>query len=478
MAKQPAYVAYYQLKSDPFHEDAIVFQAVADRQQKAEQLQQRVLAGADLILVEGAKGAGKSMLLERVVQQLSEQVDLVLLDANFIVSPTELYWELASQYRLEPDAAATPEQLRLRLQAHAEQVRASGKCPTLAIDDIDKLSADVWAGLAPLLADRQHQRTGLTLIGLCRTQQAVGPHLIGLRDTPPEVLTLAPLQQAEAFALLEDRFTRAGSTSGVPIPEGTLQRLFVQSEGNPGAFLSAVRDQLWVEVKQAPPRSKIPWPHVVAAMVLVLVVGLALFARPGSSPEPTPVLSPVPEVPTQTRREAAAPVIEPLTFSSRAAEPAPAPEPAPEQPPAPDPAPEPAPEPSPEPEPAPAPQPVAPPAPAPQPVQTAPTPPAVASNRSEWFQPSWLTVAAANQYTVQILGARDENNLIEFAQSQNLSSNQFGYVETSVDGRPWFVLLMGSYPTNAAAREAIAALPETLRERGPWPRTIGSVRDQ
>ena len=44
------------------------------------------------------------------------------------------------------------------------------------------------------------------------------------------------------------------------------------------------------------------------------------------------------------------------------------------------------------------------------------------------------------------------------------------------DGLPWFVAVAGEYRTRDEARAAVLALPEGLRELGPWPRSLADIQ--
>lgn len=51
-------------------------------------------------------------------------------------------------------------------------------------------------------------------------------------------------------------------------------------------------------------------------------------------------------------------------------------------------------------------------------------------------------------------------------------------VPGSRDGRDYFVVLLGTYPTLADARQAAAAMPEALSDIEPWVRPVGPLRPE
>jgi len=82
---------------------------------------------------------------------------------------------------------------------------------------------------------------------------------------------------------------------------------------------------------------------------------------------------------------------------------------------------------------------------------------------------NWLKRQDPGRFTVQLLAARTPAIATEFLETNRVEG--FHVVKT----RSFTVVIFGSYPNRAAAENAIRALPATVREGGPWVRTIGSV---
>lgn len=79
-------------------------------------------------------------------------------------------------------------------------------------------------------------------------------------------------------------------------------------------------------------------------------------------------------------------------------------------------------------------------------------------------------------FTLQMLGARSEESVVKFIQSQE-QPQRFYRFKALFQGSPWHVVVYGQYPTRAAAMEAVRSLPAELRDRNPWARTISSVKE-
>ncbi len=83
--------------------------------------------------------------------------------------------------------------------------------------------------------------------------------------------------------------------------------------------------------------------------------------------------------------------------------------------------------------------------------------------------------AKPNNYTIQIAAAHSEPNIIKLA--KKLPSSQPHYVyRTKRDGKPWFILICGSFTGKQAASLVRDSLPPDIRKGStPWVRKQGEV---
>lgn len=121
---------------------------------------------------------------------------------------------------------------------------------------------------------------------------------------------------------------------------------------------------------------------------------------------------------------------------------------------------------------------------APQPITTAPPPaqpaqtqqpvkPAVTTSSNV---PSSLAALPAGNVTLQLSSASRSDSLQAFAKKQNLSN--YWVYETRREGKPWFVLIYGSYASVQEANNAIATLPADVRANKPWVKPIRQVHQE
>ncbi|MEM7378044.1 MAG: AAA family ATPase [Pseudomonadota bacterium] len=98
-----------------------------------------------------------------------------------------------------------------------------------------------------------------------------------------------------------------------------------------------------------------------------------------------------------------------------------------------------------------------------------------------WFGQSgdWLARSAADRYSIQLLlVSRDSDKLEDFMATlpATLDRQTIRAFPTQRDGRALTLVVFGDYASADAARDAIAALPRSLRRLQPFVRSVGSLR--
>lgn len=88
---------------------------------------------------------------------------------------------------------------------------------------------------------------------------------------------------------------------------------------------------------------------------------------------------------------------------------------------------------------------------------------------------AWLLRQAPGSFTLQLLAVGDEQAVAGFIQRHHLQGKA-AYFRTKSNGRPWFPVLYGIYPSRSAAVAARAKLPKNLASQGVWPRSLASVQ--
>lgn len=93
----------------------------------------------------------------------------------------------------------------------------------------------------------------------------------------------------------------------------------------------------------------------------------------------------------------------------------------------------------------------------------------------KWLKEDQLLSWPSSGYTLQVLGARSEESIIQFMKSLD-SQNRLYYFTTIYKNAPWHVLVYGQYANRTAANRAINSLPQELKKLQPWARSISGVQ--
>ncbi len=83
-----------------------------------------------------------------------------------------------------------------------------------------------------------------------------------------------------------------------------------------------------------------------------------------------------------------------------------------------------------------------------------------------------LAQQPANYFAVQVVASSTMKQATDFAQANNISEQWIA--ETSVNGKTWYVLMLGVYPNRAEADQALASVKDLNTQ--PWVRTVGSIQ--
>lgn len=82
-----------------------------------------------------------------------------------------------------------------------------------------------------------------------------------------------------------------------------------------------------------------------------------------------------------------------------------------------------------------------------------------------------------DDYTIQLLALTDLDSMKRFVARHHLQGKTT-YYRTRLGQQSWYVLVYGRYPSSAAAKKAIDALPGSLAKSHPWVRTYASVQKE
>ncbi len=479
---------FYGLAKDPFGEqvDATVFSNAGERSDIAEQLKHILTFSPQDCLLMAPAGGGKSALAHQLIKRLDDEWRVAWLNVADAPQLDTLIRELIGQLglglRVDGDLASLFRTVADVIRQRTED----GEYFLLIVQHADQLPFDVQQWLQSLRTLSPKPDSRLRQLWMAGSATAIEQ---ADNDDVWYGLVLEPFNAADAFTYLKDRFAGAGQLEGVPIEAKDVARLNDLARGLPGELNQVVKDYLIAGTfKTTERRQGFPLTHVLAgAGVVTLIVVAVLYGRQ-TEPEYVSIAtnSPVSSEPSEplaensevqqrlaeaaariearrqeTEEQDTATLVPPTETESKPARQAPV-SPivqAEEQ------------TPSSEGEPVP----LEPELEGEVAITPASASPASSSSPGEATLSGMMATAADTEYTLQLLGVR-ERSAIEALVSTLSSRDRYEIVDSTYQGKPWYVLIYGRYKDSAAARADIKNLPEAFADQSPWPRTFANLR--
>ncbi|HWV15904.1 MAG TPA: AAA family ATPase [Cellvibrio sp.] len=81
------------------------------------------------------------------------------------------------------------------------------------------------------------------------------------------------------------------------------------------------------------------------------------------------------------------------------------------------------------------------------------------------------------EFTLQLVGLSSEKAVNDFVAQQPNRKDLFIF-KSLRQGKDWFVVVTGRYPSSAKARQAVALLPESQKAATPWPRDLKTIQKE
>lgn len=213
-----------------------------------------------IVSLNGRAGVGKTLLVNKLLEERPSQIKLLMLRAGAARSLEELYRMMLFDWGVDqpPHERASARRLFLK---KLEEVAAEGShtlavfeevhlYPREVIDEITaltRLATQSGFGFQVLLVERE-------AVAISRSMKALAdrPRPHGSRSTLPRELdppvTLAPVPKQELLSFWEQRCKRAGRERSDLFTAEATELLLAAADGLPGRLISHVEHSLWVAV--------------------------------------------------------------------------------------------------------------------------------------------------------------------------------------------------------------------------------------
>lgn len=548
----------FGLARDPFAEDSGFFFTGARRQHSIETLRHLACFGDMVLLVSGARGAGKTRTLAELCRREKTQLDFRLLPASQLASIRDLAACLLAQANSELPLGQSPELVISGFFRWSETAARKDRRMVLLVDDAERVPPEVLKVLVSAFRRASRSQAAIPLLA---GEESLVRTLTGEEDAEGSPwlhqIALNPLSLDDIAEYVDQALSFGGGQRAEAPGKAKLKQILQQSEGSLGRLrrvTPAVLSGLSQGTPPSPPKStRAPggfgparWVALVVLLMLVSYLAVSWFYKPDTSGSSLVQTTVIPERPMVHMAESASPPQMPAAQSAESAPdagvdlpgdegralpshpsgvPAPASsspgrvvaspessspaassgEPASEKtgasstaamtaPQTAQAAPRPVTPTSEAPKPAvsavagvlPKPvQPVASSAPVSQdrqravPAAKTPSPERRAPSRKA-FAPSmpskFVAVDALKSrgaYTIQMAAGHNESTAIDFIHQH--ASVSLVYTRSSYKGKPWYVVVHGTYRDSQEAHKALDQLSKAIRKQGPWVRRTAGL---
>lgn len=481
--------------------------------------------GRQMIVLSGEAGSGRSRFLQQIKHEAAENWQLVLINAETMVSTEQLLHSLTNAVLPDSQMAADSGQVFERLKQQLREINQSGQQLVVLLDNGDKLDPSALSHLLELV----HASDELNELRAVVAVNAASDFVERAQHTSREaalvhVIDLPRLDPAAMDEML-DAIVHARGLDSSGLDAATRSTLIGEARGNPAQLISRLEAGLAAPSipQRAFPRLKMLGGMAVVVLFGVLLVVVALSEKRDQAPatealEPIEIILPGKHSSVAAETSASAnnkhtpsAAVNEVTVKPPPAEqtvleleipPSPTPELQQEQSQTNDTA-------------EPMSLPLSSPAAAAgasaveiaqEPLEARPEiapvlPPETAESaestsvetstvkastevedvsvseapETNSYSGKWVLTQPETYYVIQLFGSRERTAARRFIRQHGLTDKATVFA-LSLEGAPWYVVVSGVYPHREAAGIAIEALPQSLRPTGAWPRTIASLK--
>lgn len=286
---EPAYLASYGLREAPFsevHDDRFLY-LEPERAQRLNMLQHMVQYSDLLLMMTGERGSGKSALLQRLLQSLSEQWQVCQVYANTMMDAEQLLFQIARGFAVE-NLPQTSSQLQEQLYQRLASLHERDKVPLLIVDDAHELPQDALEMLFQLADVETSGGKLVRIILFCEPQIETmldSPSIASLRDRITHRLEMPVLNESETAEYIKHRMAVSGFDGTSPFTPKMIKKIFKASHGLPAKINVLAHESLEEgdiaivendEDSLEPQERRITPLHMLLGGVVVIVVALVL----------------------------------------------------------------------------------------------------------------------------------------------------------------------------------------------------------
>ncbi len=442
------YHEFFGLKEAPFRitPDTGFFFSGGERGAILQGLVYAIRQGEGIIKVTGEVGSGKTMLCWMLEQHLPGDIETVYL-ANPNVKPEDVLPSILAELELARPADASRAEYLRTLNDYLLARHDAGKQVVMFVEEAQGMTLDTLEEIR-LLSNLETEREKLLQIVLFGQPELdaklADPRIRQLRERITTAITLTPLTPGDIRAYLAFRLTTAGYRgpdlfdrravrSIARASRGLTRRVNILADKSllaaytdntrtirPRHIRIALRDSAFNDGASKPLRWLLP--AIAMGVMAAVLASFYWLSKPAAAPSLQAQTKPVQTMPAAgLPSHASAAALNSLA-----------------------------------------------------PLSADPFQQRLAATRA------WLMQQAADTHTIQLSLLSSPNEFAAYLRGEGagLAPDQLRIFRSQAQGHPSWTVIYGSYPTRQAASRALLTLPEAVRKRQPYLRTVGGIRNE
>lgn len=267
--------------------DNVAITLIPEQQQVLDIVKHLALYSKMLIAVTGPHGSGKTTLAHELLHSSNHQEDILIIDATIMLGVPAILRRLGDviQQPIPENRTMAIELLRVQ----AEQRASIGRSLIIMIDQAEQLDADTINELAEV-ALQIPDGFAIVLFGLSGYEDNL---LAAANQAPIHIQKIQPLSEYGAQLLLQQVYSPG---QPLPLSEQEFFSIYQKSKGVVGALLSLASDLFLSTTERATPKAKkakakttlkeyFPVTHLFALLFLLVALLLSYLYNPSKSTE-------------------------------------------------------------------------------------------------------------------------------------------------------------------------------------------------
>jgi DamX protein len=242
-AAEPSYVSRLALRAAPFNEavDTEIFYKGPQFEQTLNLTLHLLSSSNRIASIQAAIGLGKTCLLTQLSTLSPDNLRFTLVQGSYQPDPQSLLFQCLRGFGVDEAEIRTATDAESLLKTRLVQLRELDLKPAILIDDADLLTEEVIAALTRWLSIKQDDECLLQAVICSKTNIAIPEDVVASRV---QKVDLQALQSTDVGPYLLKRLNCVGFAGELPFSDKDIKQFYKQSKGSPAVLNKLAHQRL------------------------------------------------------------------------------------------------------------------------------------------------------------------------------------------------------------------------------------------